>query len=803
MIDVGGRSKFLISAGVSLFALAAGNASMAQTAGAASAATESAAPALEEVVVTAERRTEKLQAVPMTVNAVTVQSIENFKLNNVQDIAILTPGLDLTPNSGVTGTITLRGAGFNQSTGSNPSIDVYWNDVLLFPADALRSLFDMEDIEVLRGPQGTLRGRTSTVGTITISTKKPNMSEFGGYVDQQFGENDLLNSEAAVNVPIVPDKLAVRAAFNYQFNRGNDGVNLTTGKEEMHRTLGGRISVEWRPTDDLDVTLIHQDLKATDNFYRYLYGTSPYTGVTLVPSQRATLTNGPDYNVERQDLTTWNVRYDINDNISLVYVGSWLDNYQYVDNIYNDPTNTVPTWNQSQPPGVVLFRVHTEEMRLQSAGNDFWDWMFGWYYSVNKDDILASTLITFGAFPKQPGPPCAALIGGRCFFPGSAVGNLPISSNIEDYSFYTSNNFHITDQDVLTLGVRYQAELRYENVVLTAPALGLNTSLLGPNGERQDYHAVTGTASFEHHFTPDLMAYALYARGYVPGGFNVGITQVGAPRSFFNFTSEKSNDIEAGVKSDWLNHRLRINADVFHTSYQGYIVEGPGNISYRPLLANGSLGPVSTTAIGAFAINTPATSTGVEADISMQITPQWVASLSGEYADATFSNAAEPCNDYLGIGTPNPTPAGSPPRVQGNGQTSICHVNGALTNQAPWSISANTEYDFALAQLPGLSEFVRALAEFKPNFHIINPAPVGVGPDFELNLYAGIRSPDAGWEITVFAKNVLDKQVIIPTSNQPLTAGGTGTVNGVYNTGYFQFVTNPPRQVGVDLRYSF
>ena len=115
----------------------------------------------------------------------------------------------------------------------------------------------------------------------------------------------------------------------------------------------------------------------------------------------------------------------------------------------------------------------------------------------------------------------------------------------------------------------------------------------------------------------------------------------------------------------------------------------------------------------------------------------------------------------------------------------------------------NSEYDFEVPSFSGLQGFVRALATFKPGFHIINPAPVGVGPDFELNLYTGIKAPDGDWELTLFAKNILDKQTIIPTSSVNLTAGGTGTVNGVYNTGYRQFTTNPPRQIGVDIKYNF
>jgi len=796
------RIRCAVISGASLMVLAWAIPAAAQTtvAGQEPQAQAQSAVGLEEVVVTAQRRTEKLQEVPMTVNALSGETLKKYNLNDLTDIAALTPGLDLTASSGVNGTITLRGAGFNQSTGSFPSIDVYFDDVQLNPADAFRTLFDVNDVEVLRGPQGTLRGRTSTVGSIIVTTNKPDMSEFKGYVDQQFGEDDLLYSEAAVSVPIVADKLAVRAAFNYSFNRGNDGINLTTGEREMHRTLAGRITLEWRPDENWDITIMHQDVTARDNVYRYLFGTSPYTGLTLTPDQRATLTNGPDNNAERQDITVWNVKYDITDNINVTYIGSWLDAYQFIGQIYNDPTNTVPTWDQSTPPGYDLFRTHNEEMRIQSSGNDVWDWMFGWFYSVNKDDVLSHSLVTFGAFPKKPGPPCAALIGGTCFFPGSAVSDIPITPQEEDYSFYTSNTFHLTQQDEMTLGVRYQGQNRYETVNLLIPKLAVAESLLQG---RNAFHAVTGTANFTHHFTPDIMAYALYAHGYVPGGFNVGITQVGAPQNFYNFASEKSDDFEVGMKSDWFEHRLRVNADVFHTSYHGYIVQGPGNISYRPRLADGSLGPVSNTAISAFAINTPATSTGIEADITAQLTDAWTASLSGSYADATFSDAGEPCNDYLGIGTPNPTPAGAKPRVQGNGAYSICHINGSLTNQAPWSIIFNTEYDFPVPGISGLQGFARALIDFKPNFHIINPAPVGVGPDFELSLYAGVHTEDDVWQVTVFAKNILDKQVIIPTSNVPLTAGGTGTVNGVYNTGYFQYMTNPPRQVGVDVKYSF
>ncbi|MFD2137289.1 TonB-dependent receptor plug domain-containing protein [Novosphingobium resinovorum] len=170
-----------------------------------------------DIIVTARRREESLQDVPLTVQAVTGQEIQKLNLREFREIQALVPGLSLgqEPN-GVATRATLRGVAFDvNASGNNGTIEFYMNDAPITAAILFQSMFDVGQIEVLRGPQGTLRGRASPSGSITVTTHKPELSEVGATMIATVNTWGDVNGQAALNIPLVQDRLAIRLAGSW------------------------------------------------------------------------------------------------------------------------------------------------------------------------------------------------------------------------------------------------------------------------------------------------------------------------------------------------------------------------------------------------------------------------------------------------------------------------------------------------------------------------------------------------------------------------------------------------------------
>jgi iron complex outermembrane receptor protein len=167
---------------------------------------------MQEVVITASKRRESIQSVAMSVDAVTAAALQKMNVNQFADVEKLSPGLVLDPADGRGQNVSLRGVAFDPDTGASPTVQVYWNETPIATSDAFRSIFDIGRIEVLRGPQGTLRGQTSPAGAITVATQLPNVDAVEGMIGQTWGTHALWNTQAAINVPLIKGKLAVRVA---------------------------------------------------------------------------------------------------------------------------------------------------------------------------------------------------------------------------------------------------------------------------------------------------------------------------------------------------------------------------------------------------------------------------------------------------------------------------------------------------------------------------------------------------------------------------------------------------------------
>ncbi|ESQ91034.1 hypothetical protein ABENE_11320 [Asticcacaulis benevestitus DSM 16100 = ATCC BAA-896] len=750
--------------GVSVFALA--GASFAQEAAPVAPA---AAPADDStvVVVTANKRREPVQKVAQTVNVVSGQALQDMQIRSFQEVSTAVAGLSLTRTSGSEQSISMRGIKMpnNGGTGGATStVEVYLNEVPISTTDAFNALFDVGQIEVLRGPQGTLRGRPSPSGAITVATQRGSFTSSSGFIEGSLTDHNGKNVQAAYGGPIT-DKLAFRVAGLYDYNDDNEIKSIGNGKGSYHETVGARGTLTWRPIEHLELNLMHQYIREDRDFYRSIQGTAPCAGdsggAVIVGSvgcgktysleDRVSLNTGPSPVKYRGNLTTLSAKYDLGD-YQINYLGGYNDvnssGGQDFDFAGIGQANQIPTWLLAADHT----KTFTNELRFESTAGEFYNFTYGVFSSSVKFTSDFAFIPFFTSFPS--------------------------AGESKDYGVFTNQRFNLSAKDKLSLGLRYSHS---------------NIDLFG-GGPNTTYQAITGNASYSHEFSRDVMAYVSYGTSFRPGSGGANTATNPVPQSTANFDSEHSQSTEIGLKSQWFNRRLTANLTLFDQKYDGYIASmfnvactGVPNETGMAYATNDGT-PTGPICFGTMYANGNAVSRGVEAELRYAITPSWNAGINYTYTDAHFVNALLPCNDYNGDGTPDVT---GTPMVQKNSYISQCVSSQALGQLPSTSISANTAYNFEIA---GLDSYIRANAIYRNKAYF--PQTANYMPGFmQVNAYLGIKGPDESWEISLWAKNLFDEVV-------QDTDGGPWTVYGVPSGLSIGTVTNR-REIGITLRKDF
>lgn len=745
--------------GVSFFAIAGAASAQDAPAGAPEAKEDTTV-----VIVTANKRREPVQKVAQTVNVVSAQQLQNLQIRSFQEVATVVGGVSLTRTSGGEQSISMRGIKMpnNGGTGgATNTVEVYQNEVPISTTDAFNALFDIGQIEVLRGPQGTLRGRPSPSGAMTIVTQRGSFTSYSGFIQGAITDHNGQNVQAAFGGPI-NDKLAFRIAGLYDANDDNEVKSIGNGKHSHHETTGLRGSLTWKPMDNLEINLMHQYINEDRDFYRSIQGTAPCAGGPILVSSvgcghtytlqdRVSLNTGPSPVKYQGHLTTLSARYDLGD-YQINYVGGYNDS-TFVNGLDFDfagigQANQIPTWLR----GTNTAKVTTNELRFESTTGQFYNFTYGVFSSSTKNT------------------------GDFAFIPFFTTN--PSASNVRDYGVFTNQRFNLSEKDKLSLGIRYS------HFMVDRLGAGPNTT----------YQAITGNASYQHEFSKDVMGYVSYGTSFRPGSGGANTINNPVPQSNANFDSEHSQSTEVGIKTQWFERRLTANLSLFDQKYDGYIASmfnvactGVPNTTGMSYATNDgtAAGP---TCFGTMFANGNAVSKGVELEMRYLITPDWSAGFIYTNTDAHFVNAVLPCNDYNGDGTPDVT---GTPRVQQNSYISHCVSSQVLGQLPATSISGNTNVDFKLF---GLNAYARANAIYRDKAYF--PQTANYMPGYtQVNAYVGIKGKDDNWELSFWAKNLFDKVV-------QDTDGGPWTVYGVQSGLSIGTVTNR-REMGITLRKDF
>ncbi|MGB1140553.1 MAG: TonB-dependent receptor [Halioglobus sp.] len=548
------------------------------------------ATALEEVIVTASKRTESVQDIAMTVSAFNEQTIRDANINNADDLAILAPTLTITTNTQPdTAAFRIRGIGTSQTdVALEPSVGIFVDDVYLNRSGlGMADLTDIQRIEILNGPQGTLYGKNTNAGAISIITKAPNLEEYEGYAEVTLGDYGMQKYVAAVSGPIT-DTLAFRLSGSVHERDGyleNNGTGDDLNGVDDWNVVGKLL---WVPTDDLSIGLkaTYVDRNPTCCAPDAIAGDS-------VNEQLVEQGFPPDKNDPFDYETSWNIQQDFE---SEFYGFSTVVDYELDWGSFKSITNYTESEgsnsydvDRSQLDVMRYIDAYAEgdtfsqEFRVTFDDSDTFQHLLGFFYFESTTTggdgkpfvFLGEDFLVQG---NQQQDFLDALPAPLDFIarPGD---NLRAESTLDttNVAVFGQSTWYITDVWRVTGGLRWTNEEKDANLFTeidssapSAATTGLSflTTVSTPIDESftRSNDNVNWLLNTSYDILENTMLYASVATGSKSGGFN---TVNGTPEER-EFEDEDTISYETGIKSTMLDARLRVNAALFYTEIDDY-----------------------------------------------------------------------------------------------------------------------------------------------------------------------------------------------------------------------------------------
>jgi len=322
-----------------------------------------------DIVVTARRKSEVLQDVPQTINAVTSETIEKLRINNASDIQQVVPGISLessTSGSGAFGSSSsIRGVPTFLLSNATPVVQFYMNEAPTGRGpEATSSLFDIGQIEVLKGPQGTLRGRSAPVGSITVTTRDPSMTEIGGYANMSGSHLGNVNVQGAIGIPLINDVLALRLAGVIDRTDANGVTSANNPIEPKSNTEAWRATLRFEPATNFNASIMFQrQTRRTRTFDQVAGAGNGVNGPAIGPSDRLGITDEPSTSTGHTNYLVGNAEWFFADQ-KLSYVGSYRDGSS-VSMAVQDRANVIPGYEWHQTTHTPAKEM-SHELRLSS-----------------------------------------------------------------------------------------------------------------------------------------------------------------------------------------------------------------------------------------------------------------------------------------------------------------------------------------------------------------------------------------------------------------------------------------------------
>jgi iron complex outermembrane receptor protein len=780
--------RFAASAATAALCLLHGQATFAQATPPTPAADPADQVKVPEIVVTAQLRRQNAQSVPVSVTAVSGDSLARNNVASLQDLAGAVPGLVVSKSiSYGLAPISIRGLGGPAGGGSlftDQPVAVYVDGVYV-PAlgQSVSDFLDVDTVQVLRGPQGTLYGRNSTSGALLISSKRPQMTDFGAEAHASIASFDEVKLAGAVNIPILSDVLSLRVAGGY--NSGGNWAHNTVDNRKFGggNSSSGRASLRYKPGNGLTVDLIVDHSEGTSNpatmalSTAFPVNTGPALGKVYLGdpyarrSDFATALNSHSVQIVAPQYThtvATDATLLIDKNFGGVTLTS-ITGYRdfHVSGAQDASPYTVPAAVTNTNTTDQRQKSFSQELRLASGDSGRFNWTLGAYY-FHQDTNAFIDIIAL-----QGGPPVATGFGRfGPVFAGAPSGTNALfiaQQKVDALAAFADLNYKLTDTLTLTGGLRYSRDRKDANIDNTVTTI-TPTLLAGPILSAGScasciatFSNVSPRAVVTYKPTSANMVYASFTQGFNSGGFNNfgNVTNPQDPTNPLENSSEKISNYEIGTKNDFLNHALRVNVSAFMTDYD--------NLHIRQAVLTG----------GVAIVNVPkARVKGVEVETIIAPVAHLTLAINGTYLDGRIRQ-----------GTLSALPTNTGPIIVGQNQTIVAQdVSGNHLTRAPdWQGSASATYSLPTA-LGSLSGTVTWRAQTKSYFLETNQDSnqyIGQGWS-EVDLRVALAGDKTKWEVAAFGKNVFDNRHIsqivpfsgfpIATLNNPATWGLAGSV---------------------------
>ena len=789
-----------------LAVLAAGHA-QAQDAPAASPAPASSQ--LDEIVVTGTKRSTPLQRTPVAISAINAETLDKERVMTVQDITALVPGFQATTQGDHSViTMTLRGIGNDSAKTeyADPEVAIFVDGIYTPRAEgAAALLMDLDAVEVLRGPQGTLWGRNSTVGAVNMQTARPVIGDSSGTMQFGIGDYDRIGARAAVNVPM-NDRWALRLAFAHEQHDGyvdfqdpvgqlpsladqqaawaasggdpaafrpiNPNLFVTDGQKYNAQDQSAvRVSSLWQPHDGLawNVSLeyfrdrgtpsanLMQTPRAGQRFWSALVDTAP-----------------------RLERDVYSLRsrldYDIGDHLTLSYIAGYSD-FSGSSDFDQDGGVQVPTsfatgaTFQEDRTNYSNYTSYSHELNLKSRGEQTVDWILGLYYAAEDNEIRFDIPIFNGT---QEGT-----VGWQGSF-------IQPKETVASTAVFGQTTWNVNDDFRLTAGARYTHDRKenkggrgwgwqYDPTVpqvpispgtRPSPANGFGFGVGGINDGRYTHDQVTWLVRADGDITDHFLLYGSVSTGYKSGGLQDG----GVP-----YKHETLTNYEIGTKNSFRNGRIVWNNALYYQDFRDFQLAAP--ITF----VDGSRGLGFSNVRGSTEI------LGFESELNARIGDndrlQIALSLLGRKKLGTLRYAGS--NDYQGL----------PPCPPASGIGNCLDVTGNELAHAPDAqLNVAYEHDFDLASGGRITP--RISAHYETGSWL---SPFNLGDGDRQDAYAKgdvtvrYQAPEAKWWMDVYVDNVSDERVRTNAGRSQVSPG-----QFVYLSQYL-----PPRVIGVNFGYAF
>ncbi len=750
---------------------------------------------LEEVVVTATRRSERLQDVPISVSAFSQEKLDAQGLHSIDDLTRLAPGVAFQRNGmSSAGNYNDEGSDINirgvDSTAGTSTTGIYIDDTPIQTRhigfgsiNAYPVLFDLDHVEVLRGPQGTLFGAGAEGGVVRFIAPEPNLKDWSAYVRGDAGVTDggspSYEGGAAFGAPIIDDVLAFRVSVSFRRDGGwvdrsgytlsppgatatvsgaltptpvPDG-DITSPNANWQETTTARLALKWKVNDVLEISpsVYYQRLQINDTSAYWLPLSQPSNNVYLNGNA---LTNPSE---DPFTLTALKIKWDLGfaqffSNTSYYNRNQQgtSDYTQYLRATWASFYELANTFPEHGDKGYATFqdtqRNFYQEFRLASSDpNARIVWSTGLFYSHLKENVpesifdptLDSQVTNYTtAVYGSPSPVCSP--AQPC--PGGLIFNGPVDQVIDkQIAIFGDVNFKITDTFKATVGLRL-SKLDYSGSVWqTGPFLGTTLVQQSSNSEKP----VTPKAVLSWQPDRDNLLYVSGSKGFRPGGPNIGVGDIcsgslgalGISQVPGKFSSDSLWSYEIGGKNTFLDHRLQVNTSLFYIDWR--------NIQQNVYLP--SCGEQFTANLG------KARSEGGEIEVLYKPLETLTLDLTAAYTDARLTKTS--CAGSL-------TLEGDACAGGGTTAAPIASDGDALLG-APWSFTASAEYH--LPEWQGRTPYVRVDYQYQTAQRsllqgqdsrnaLYDPTIPGLPVIHDLSLRAGLRF--SGMDFSVYANNV-------------------------------------------------